>query len=432
MPRRNLYWVLAVSVAALVCYQKVQHFRYGRILVDAMDQVQRRALEEVGTADLFEGAMQGMMRTLGDKYEDKYSEYLPPKRQQSMNAQLDQKFGGLGIELWDDPQTKQLLVIPLPGKPAARAGMLAGDRIVRIDGRDTQDMPNDEAVDLMRGEVGKAVVLTVLHAGEEEPVEIEIVREVIHVDSVQGDTRHADGSWNFLLPGKDRIGYVRIREFGKETAAELKEALNGLTAQGMRALVLDVRDNPGGLLNAAVDVCNMFIAEGTIVTIQRRDGRPASPPFEADGRGTFLDFPMAIVVNSRTASASEIVAACLQDSKHRATIVGQRSFGKGTVQEIVELPEGTGALKFTTAKYGRPNGKNINRGKNDSESDEWGVQPDDGCRVVVKPEDYVKLKMQRLRRDIAKRNGTPPPANGENLVDTQLHKAVEVVEEQLE
>jgi carboxyl-terminal processing protease len=429
MPRRNLYWVLAVSVAALVCYQKVQQFRYGRILVDAMDQVQRRALEEVDESDLFEGAMQGMMHKLGDRY----SEYLPPKKQQEMNAELDQQFGGLGIEIAGPPQTKQLqVIVPLPGTPAARAGIRSGDTIVRIDDRDTQGMAVNEAADLMRGEAGTKVTLTVLHEGDKEPVKIELVREVIHVESVQGDARNADGSWNFFLAGKNRIGYIRIRHFGKDTGAELKEALNGLAARGMRGLVLDLRDNPGGLLSAAVEVCNQFIAEGTIVTIQRRDGRPASPPFEADGKGTFLDFPLAVIVNGESASASEIVAACLQDNQHRAKIVGQRTFGKGTVQEILELAHGTGALKLTTARYGRPNGKNINRGKNDKEGDEWGVQPDDGCRAVIEPENYIKLKMQRLRRDINKRNGTPPAGNDETIVDTQLNRAVEVVEEALE
>ena len=171
------------------------------------------------------------------------------------------------------------------------------------------------------------VTITIQHKGEEEPVELTIIRAIIQVDTVLGDTRNVDGSWNFFLEGNDKIGYLRINTFAENTAGELREALEWLVEHDMQALILDLRDDPGGLLNAAVDVCDMFIESGVIVSTRGRDGHIIRAE-EATPGDTFTDFPMAVLVNHMSASASEIVAACLQDHK-RAIIVGQRTWGKG-------------------------------------------------------------------------------------------------------
>jgi carboxyl-terminal processing protease len=423
MPRRNLYWLLAVGVFSLICYQKVQTNRYGRIMADAVNQVERHYIEPVEPSSLFEGAMVGMMSRL----DDPYSEYISPKMLREFNETIDQEFGGAGMQVSLEEKTRQLTVTsPLVGTPAYRAGVRAGDKILRIDDQSTQGLSLPEAVKRMRGKVGDPVTLTVLHEGEEKPVEIKIVREIIHVDSVLGDTRNADGSWNYFLEGPQRIGYLRINTFAKETVEELKRALNWLTAHDMRGLVLDLRVNPGGLLSAATGVCDLLIDSGVIVTTRGRDQQRIRQVYTATGRGTFLQFPMAVIVNRFSASASEIVAACLQDH-HRAVIVGQRTWGKGTVQDLIDLEDAEGALKLTTASYWRPSGKNIHRGKQAGENDEWGVTPDEGYQVIVEGEALTKLRLQRLRRDVYKRAG----GEAEPFVDPQLAKAVEYLEQEL-
>ena len=245
MPRRNLFWLIAVTVISLACYQRVQHDPYGRVLANAMSRIEQRYIEPVKPAELFEGAMEGMLGDLDD-----YSAYVRPAKLQEFHETIDQQFGGVGMEVGIDPKTKQLTVLsPLVGSPAYKAGILAGDAILRIDAAGTQGMSLNDAVGLLRGKPGSAVTLTVLHEGDDKPDEIKIVRDVIQVDTVLGDTRNADGSWNFFLDGHDRIGYVRITSFAEKTVEELRQALDWLVEHDMRGLVLDLRDNPGGLLS---------------------------------------------------------------------------------------------------------------------------------------------------------------------------------------
>jgi carboxyl-terminal processing protease len=416
----------------------VETDRYGRILVMAMDQIADRYIEPVQRWDLFQGAMKGMTGEL-----DEYSDYIPPVRYEEFETNLEQYFGGVGMEVSVEPETKQLMVLsPLVGTPAFRAGIRSGDRILKIDGRRTDGMGLREAVRLMRGKVGTKVRLTILHEGDDEPVELEIARAEIKVDSVIGNRRSADGSWEYFLEGREGIAHVRVTSFGERTPGELKKVIDELREEGMRGLILDVRNNPGGLLDKAADVCDLFIDSGVIVTTRRRDGSVRSR-FEAHEDGTYPCFPMAVLVNQYSASASEIVAACLQDHE-RATIVGQRTWGKGTVQEPIELEEGYGALKITIATYWRPNGHNIHRRKKpDSdeyvgEEEDWGVIPDNGYEVKIEGEDFVKLIRQQMRRDLYDPTGKiKPEPNGdggegsEEVVDSQLEKAVEAVEKKL-
>ena len=248
---------------------------------------------------------------------------------------------------------------------------------------------------------------------------------MVQVETVRGDTRNADGSWNFFLPGHERIGYVRITGFAEKTSADLRKALDWLTAHHMRGLVLDLRDNPGGLLDTAKEVCDMLISSGVIVSTRGRDKQVLSV-VKASGKGPFTDFPLAVVINQNSASASEIVAACLQDH-HRATIVGQRSYGKGTVQELIDLGDRRGELKLTVASYWRPSEKNIHRRHGATDDDVWGVLPDEGCKVLVSDADHKQYFRWRQERDVYGPAGETkhPP---EPLVDRPLEKAVECVE----
>ena len=426
MPRRNLFVLVAVTLVALLCYQRVQKNPYGRVLAQAMTKIENRYLEPIRTSELFEGAMDGMVGRLDD-----YSAYITPADLQEFHESIDQEFGGVGMEVALEPQTRQLTVLsPLVGSPAYKAGIRAGDKLLRIGQASTQGMSLKDAVGLLRGKPGDLVALTVLHEGEEKPVEITIVRNVIQVDTVWGDTRNADGSWNFFLEGRDRIGYIRISSFTDKTVDELRQALDWLSEHDMRGLVLDLRDDPGGYLDAAVDVCDLLIDSGVIVTTRRRDGR-ISRTYAASGQGRFTDFPMAVLVNQQTASAAEIVAACLQDH-HRAAIVGGRTYGKGTVQEVIDLEKGCGALKLTTSSYWRPSGKNIHRPPTAGIKADWGVSPDEGCKVALTSEEQTRWRLWRAHRDAfqSAANNGKGKKDAEPFVDRALWRAVECVEKE--
>ena len=423
MPRRNLFALLGIVLFCLACTLNVS--RRGRVLIYAMRQIEGRALEKIDREELFEGALHGLMSPLDD-----YSSYITPQMLDQFHEAVDRKFGGVGIEIVLDPETKQLTVAsPLVGTPAYEAGILAGDKILRIDGKSTQGLSLQDASDRLRGDPGEPVTLSILHQGEEGLIDVEVVRAVIQVDTVLGETRKADGTWNYFLADENRIGYLWINSFGERTADEAKEALAWLLDRNMRGLIIDVRDDPGGLLMAAIDVCDLFVDSGVIVTTRRRNGS-IKDSYTARAEGTYNGFPIAVLVNPDSASASEIVAACLQD-RVGAVVVGERTFGKGTVQEIINLQSGQGVLKLTTASYWRPSGKNIHKVRGVSEEDDWGVSPTQGYEVKVDDEERREIRRARFLRDIGRWSNSKEPS-GENgpdtpFVDPQLSKALEYV-----
>jgi carboxyl-terminal processing protease len=305
--------------------------------------------------------------------------------------------------------------------------MRAGDIILAIDGVDTANVSFNETVKKIRGKPGEVVRLTVMHAGEEEPVELEIERAIIPVESVMGDGHREDGSWDFQLEEHPQITYIRLVTFGENSVEELKRALQEAQPQ---ALVLDLRDNAGGLLSAAVGVCDLFIDEGVIVSIRGKGGEVRDCFTATDDMGLNPSVPMAVLVNGLSASASEIVAACLQDHR-RAKIVGERTWGKGTVQNVIELEGGEAAIKLTTASYWRPNGQNIHRKEEDDESDQWGVMPDDGFQVKLTVEEANEVRKRRRDRDtVMLGDGSDPGATDQAeqepvRADPQLQRAVD-------
>jgi carboxyl-terminal processing protease len=425
MPRRNLLILFLVALVAVLCRQRVQN-QYAHVLVGAMTKIESHALDPVGERQLFEGAMDGMLHQL-----DENSTYLSPEDVVAFHEEVDLQFAGIGVTTIIDPKTKQLRVIsPVPNSPASRAGILAGDRILRIDDANTQGMSRHDAFLLLRGKPGTTVTLSILHKGETKSVEVALVRQIIQRESVLGDTRNADGSWNFFLDGRDRIGYLRISCFTDETARELKQALTRMTAQGMRGLVLDLRDNPGGYVPAPVAVCNLFVKSGDIVTTRGRQGR-IDERYSADGRAPFTDSPMAVLVNQETASAAEIVAACLQDNR-RAVVVGQRTYGKGTVQDLIELGPGCGIMKLTTKSFWRPSGKDIRRVHGPGAKDDGGVSPDEGCKVALTKNEFNRWQVWRNNRDL--HQPVPDEAtekkDAKPFVDRQRLRAVEYVEKE--
>ena len=430
MPRRNLYLLIAIAVVSLACYVKADsayRSRYGQMaetFVEALKQIDQNYIEPVEERQLFEAALSGMVARLGDPY----SAYEPPQEALEFRQQLDQKFGGIGVEVTVDPETRRLTVAsPMIGTPAYEAGVLAGDQILAIDGESTEGLDYEEARRRMRGDPGEPVTLSLLHPGQTVPQEIKLMRAIIKIPSVLGDQRDERGQWSFTLADHPNIGYLRVISFGEQTVSELEAALTELEKNDVRALVIDLRHNFGGILRAAVATCDMFIDDGVIVTTRGRDKQQVLEVFRATTKARCKTWPVVVLADHMTASAAEIVAACLQDHK-RAIVVGERTWGKGTVQNILPLEGGKSALKLTVATYWRPNELNIHRSASAKDEDEWGVKPDAGFEVKLSTADQVRSAESRRQRDLEQgKAGKERSA----LYDPPLDKAVEHLERKL-
>ena len=400
MPRRNLFAIAAVGALTLLCWQATQGAKpkdeamelYG-LFVDAVEQVEKNYVRPVSRKELLESALKGMLQDL-----DPHSVYINTSQYKTFKRKLEGRFGGLGITVGYDTEANRLKVLaPMVGTPAYAAGVLAGDLILDIDGKSTEGLTTDKAVEVLQGQPGTSVKLHVLHEGNDKAETISVTRAIIDVPTVLGDLRKPDDHPDFLIDKAKKIGYVRITEFLQNTAADVKTALDELKGQGVKGLILDLRGDPGGLLSSAVEVSDLFLEKGTIVSTRGRN--TIDRTFEAKKEGDFPDVPMVVLVNENSASAAEIVAAALQDHK-RAQVVGQRSYGKGSVQNILDLEDGNSVLKLTVATYWRPSGKNIHRFKDAKETDEWGVSPDPGLEVKLTPQEHFAWALARRDRDL--------------------------------
>ena len=317
-----------------------------KLFSDVIELVQKNYVDEVDTQKMIEAAIQGMVHSL-----DPHSSLLPPDALKELQIDTHGEFTGIGIHV--TMRNNLVTVIsPIEGTPAYRAGIKAGDKIVKVDGTPTEDLR--DAVKRMRGPKGTTVDITILRQGASEPLEFSLVRDVIPIYSVKAE---------LLKPG---YGYVWITNFRENTTDDLIEALEALESADvpMKGLVLDLRDNPGGILNQAIEVSDLFLEEGEILSIKGRDGRNTKV-FKAHSDEVKRDYPIVVLINGGSASASEIVAGALQDQK-RALILGTTSFGKGSVQTVETLRDGYG-LKFTIARYYTPSGRSIQA---------KGVEPD--------------------------------------------------------
>lgn len=384
-------WPVVGKSAETVDKPKQDDYELYRVLVDTIDQVERNYVTEVNRRELIESAIRGVLGKL-----DPYSSYIGPDELGRFRTSVESEFGGIGIQIAAE-QRRLTILSPMYGTPAYRAGLLAGDVILEIDGKSTEGLSHDDAVGKLKGDEGTPVTLTVVHSGKEAKEKVTITRQKIHIDTVLGDHRTADGAWDYILDPQQHIAYVRLTAFSRGTGAELLRVLTQLHGDKMRGLILDLRFNPGGLLSAAIEVSDMFVSEGRIVSTQGR----SSPERTWDARkeGTFEGFPVVVLINRYSASASEIVAACLQDH-HRAVVIGERTWGKGSVQNVIGLEDGRSALKLTTASYCRPNGKNIHRFPDAKDSDEWGVTPDKGFELKLSESEMRGLIYDRRARDI--------------------------------
>ena len=349
--------------------------------------------------DLIYAAMKGMLASL-----DPHSQFMDPNDFKEMQDDTRSRFNGLGIEV--AVKGGLLTVItPMEDTPAAKAGILSGDQILRINGNSTEKMDLQDAVQFLRGTSGQKVTLTILRPSTKEIKDFALERTEIKVQSVKGG-KLLDAE----LGGTFKIGYVRIIQFNEPTAEELAKALDELQKQGMQALVLDLRNNPGGLLNVAVDVCAQFLPPGTKVVSTQ--GRVASQQHDYSTPATMKErphFPLAVLVNEGSASGSEIVAGALKDLK-RAVLVGETTFGKGSVQNVVQVPDGS-ALRFTTAKYYTPSKQVIH-----------------GAGVV--PNIRVPMTAEQERALFSSRSDNLKPDEEKNLIktkDPQLLRAIDAL-----
>lgn len=430
MPSRNLTIIFVASIFSTLCFKEAQRSRYAHALSNVIDTISLHYVKDVDKRQLFENGITGMVQNL-----DPFSGYFSPDDLKQFNSEMRQEFGGVGIEV--GLRDNRLTVIsPLPGTPAYKAGLMQGDIILAVDGKSAENTQLSDLVKLIQGKPGTTVTLEILHAGQTKPETIPIERAIIEVETIRGDRRTANGDWIYTLKNHDRIGYIQLTKFAQKTTEELKKTLDGVQGD-IDGLILDLRGNPGGLLDAAVDICDLFTEKDQeIVSIKRRRGvleqrfESKKPPFVSP------NLPIVVLVNQFSASASEILAACLQDHG-RAVVVGQRTYGKGTVQNIIKIEAGKSALRLTTATYWRPSEKNIHRHVGDDESAEWGVQPAPENRIELTDAEYQALQKKRYEFESNSNNDANNDANNNDgndsetsfeSFDLQLQRAIDVLD----
>jgi carboxyl-terminal processing protease len=431
MNREKLAWVVSVVLVALLAFQlpgtmanRDDDYAWVGTLVDVHRRVADNYVEPVDEDKLRQGAIDGLLGQL-----DPHTVYVPPAKQEEFEGMLEGRFKGVGIQLDQDKQTQEVEVLtPIEGSPAFRAGVMAGDVILKVDGDEIAGLRIDEVIKKIAGPLNTPVTLTVRHLTG-ETVDLTMTRQEIHIPPLKGYRRKRDGSWDWYVSNDPRIAYVRLTQFTPDCDDKLRAILEELLKEDMQGLVLDLRFNPGGRLEEAKDLVDLFLESGVIVSTKGRS-RPEDVAY-AKPEDTLPPFPMAVLVNESSASASEIVAGSLKDNK-RALIVGARTYGKGSVQEVISL-DGKGELKLTVAYYYLPSGTLVHRKK---DATEWGVDPH--VKVDAGPEQQTAIWRDMDERDRYARPETRPatqPAQGSSTrpatrpattapVDPQLDAAV--------
>ncbi len=361
-----------------------------KLFWDTWDLLTREYLDKkaLDPQKLFYGAISGMVSSLGDPY----TYFLPPEQQKSTKEELNGSFEGVGIQLGFNKEKRLVVVTPLSGTPAERSGIKPEDVIVKIEEKDTQNMSLPEAVKLIRGPKGSKVNLTIFREGEEETRLFTLTRETIIVKSVEVSYRDTSGASGTKIG--EKVALIKLSRFGERTKEEWESAVSDIISKNPRAIILDVRNNPGGFLEGAVFIVSEFLPDGDVVLQENGSGQRIS--FKVNKEGKLTKLPMVVLINKGSASASEIVAGALQDRK-RAKLVGETSFGKGTIQEAQDLPGNTG-IHITVAKWLTPDGRWVN--------DTEGLEPD------------VKVESPKAKEG----------EKEDKTLDPQLEKALELLD----
>jgi C-terminal peptidase prc len=416
--------------------KKLKKEELRELLIDARLHLGKREdLEGHKDVDI---ALARMVGQLGDKH----SIFVDPETLDQFRKGTEGAFVGIGVQIKKDRATDQLLVVtPLKGSPAYRAGIKAGDLITTItltvdkQGKplktpevlQTKGLGINEAVAKIVGKPGTKVTITVQRPGEDRPHEFVVARKKIEVETVMGFQRKSDDDWDFMVDPKSKLGYIRLTQFTRNSAEDIIKAVSELKKQGVRGLVLDMRNNPGGLLTSAEIISDLFIDDGLIVTIRPRQGK--EDPRTGESPGSETDFPMAVLINGGSASGSEIVAACLQDHG-RAIIMGERSYGKGTVQNVV--PFAGGEVKLTTATFWRPSGRNLNKDSTKGrDEDEWGVSPSKKYELKLSPKETEELEEHQHETEIIRPKDNPRKRSNPEFRDRQLEMALDYLRGQV-
>ncbi|MCX5710210.1 MAG: S41 family peptidase [Candidatus Omnitrophica bacterium] len=393
---------VSLAVSATEKKKKDDLYRQVELFSDTIAIIQSEYVDEPKAKDLIYGALKGMLSSL-----DPHSQFMDPDTYNELKVDTEGRFGGVGIEITvkDGILT---IVTPIEDTPAWRAGLKANDRIVKINNDLTRDMTITDAVKKMRGKPGETVSITVLRESEKKVLDFKMVRDVIKIKDIKEAKILEDG-----------IGYIRIVEFREHTPQDISAALERLSKAGMKALILDLRNNPGGLLDSAVKVAEKFIEKGKMVVYTKGRQPAQNIEFISASAHPILDLPMIVLINDGSASGSEIVAGALQDYK-RAIILGTKSFGKGSVQTVIPLSDGS-ALRLTTSKYFTPSGKVIH-GK--------GVTPDieiEAERPAAKIEDKKIEKADDAFEEIENKDKPKDAKAFDYKADNQLMRAVDIL-----
>jgi carboxyl-terminal processing protease len=379
-----------------------------RIFSEVLEKVRQDYVdgENLTYKELIQSALKGMLNSL-----DPHSEYMVPTAYKELKDDTQGEFSGIGIVVNAAKDGRLVVVAPMEESPSSKAGILAGDRLIKIDGRSTEAMSFDDAVKRLRGRTGSAVTVTVERAITKEEKEFTLIRAVIKISTV----KDINGRSEFPL-GENAVGYVKLTQFGEQTSSDLEKALQKLEKQGMQALIMDLRNNPGGLLEQAGEVAEKFLPRGQLVVSTEGRGAEQRSEYIATGKTKQRKLPMVVLVNGGSASASEIVAGCLQDLQKitRAVILGEQTFGKGSVQSIAPLRDGS-ALRLTTAKYYTPSHRVIH---------ELGITPD--IVVAMSENDERSLAIQRSPGSLD-RLEEPERARVAAVRDVQFDRAMDLL-----
>jgi carboxyl-terminal processing protease len=371
--------------------QSEDEYKYLRIFTDALRIIKENYVEQVSMKDLIYGALNGMTKSL-----DPFSSFFTPKQYESFRQETEGEFGGVGIEIGME-KGRPVVISPIEGTPAFRAGIKPGDVILEINGEDTSNMSLIDVVQRIRGKVGTKVQLTIYRKGMEKPMKIELERALIKIESVR---------WTTL----GDVGYIKLSQFNENVSVQVERALKELVSKRVKGVILDLRNDPGGLLSEAVNVADLFLPEGKLVVYTRSRNGETQKYFARRKPAVPDELPVVVLINKGSASASEIVAGALQDYK-RAVILGEKSFGKASVQNIIPLEDGS-ALKLTVAHYYTPLGRLIHN---------KGIVPDVQVAMDEKQEEALQETIRQKRLE---------GKNGLILIpekDPQLSKAIELI-----